>query len=55
MWLSAPQMANGVDEKCRIEHGKCASHAGKEETADSTHDAVIEKTNEKRAGQTRKK
>lgn len=44
-------MADGVDEKGRIEHSKCASHPGEEKAADSTHDAVIEKADEKRAGQ----
>lgn len=51
MWLLPPQMANGVDEKRRIKHDECASHTGKEKTADSTHHAVIEKADEKRAGQ----
>ncbi len=46
-------MANRVDEKRRIEHDKCASHTGKEKAADSPHHAVIEKADEKRAGQAR--
>ena len=51
MWLLSPQMADGVDEKCRIEHGECASHAGEEKAAYSTHHTVVEKADEKRAGQ----
>ena len=51
--LSPPQMADGVDEKRRIEHDECASHAGEEKATYSTHDAIEEKTDEKRAGQAR--
>lgn len=53
MWLPPPQMADGVDEKCRIEHGECASQAGEEKAADSTHHAVEEKADEESAGQAR--
>ncbi len=52
MWLLSPQMADGVDKKCRIEHGECASHAGEEKAAYSTHHTVEEKADEKCAGQT---
>jgi len=46
-------MADRVDEKRRIEYGECAPHAGEEEAADSTHHAVVEKADEKRARQAR--
>ena len=49
--LSPPQMADGDDEKRRIEHDECASHAGKEKAAYSTHHAVVEKADEKSARQ----
>jgi len=51
VWLFSPQMADGVDAKRRIEHGECASHTGEEKTAYSTHYAVVEKADEKGAGQ----
>ena len=51
VWLLPPQMADGVDEKRRIEHGECASHTGKEKTAYSTQQAVVEEADEKSAGQ----
>jgi hypothetical protein len=46
-------MTDGVDEKRRIQYGECASDAGEEKTADSTHHAIEEKAHEKRAGQAR--
>ena len=51
MWLPSPQMAYGVDAKRRIQHGECASQAGEEKTADSAHDAAVEKADEKGARQ----
>ena len=51
MWLLSPQMADGVDAKRRIEHGECASHTGEEKATHSTHYAVVEKADEKSAGQ----
>ena len=51
MWLLSPQMADGVDEKRRIEHGECASHTGEEKAPHPTHYAVVEKADEKSAGQ----
>ncbi len=51
MWLLFPEMADGIDEKCRIEHGECESQAGEEKTADSAHHAVEEKADEKSADQ----
>jgi len=45
-------MADGVNAKRRVEHSECASHTGEEKTTDSTHDAVVEKADEKCAGQT---
>ena len=53
MWLLSPEMTDGVDEKCRIEHGECASQAGEEKAADSTYHAVEEKADEVSAGQVR--
>lgn len=44
-------MANGVDTKRRVEHSKCASQAGEEKTAYSAHYSVVEKADEKSAGQ----
>jgi len=55
MRLLSPQMTDGVDKKRRIKYGECASDTGKEKTADSTHYAVEEKADEKRAGQSREK
>jgi hypothetical protein len=46
-------MTDGVDEKRRIQYGECASDAGEEKAADSTHYAIEEKAHEKRAGQAR--
>ena len=51
MWLPSPEMAAGVDAKRRIEHGECVSQAGEEKTAYPTHYAVVEKADEKSAGQ----
>ena len=51
MWLLSPQMADGVDAKRRIEHGECASHTGKKKAPHPTHYAVVEKADEKSAGQ----
>lgn len=50
--LPSPQMANRINAKCRVEHGECAPNAGEEKAADSTHDAVVEKADEKSACQT---
>ncbi len=50
VWLLSPQMADGVDAKCRIEDGERASHTSEEKAADAAHDAVVEKADEKRAG-----
>lgn len=51
VWLPSPQMADGVDAERRIEHGECAAHTGEEKATHSTHDAIVEKADEKRAGQ----
>ncbi len=51
VWLLSPQMADGVDAERRIEHGECAPHTGEEKATHSTHDAIVEKADEKRAGQ----
>jgi hypothetical protein len=44
-------MADGVDAERRIKHGECAPHTGEEKATDSTHDAIVEKADEERAGQ----
>jgi len=46
-------MADGVDKKRRIEYGECASNAGEEKAAYSTHHAVEKKADKKSAGQAR--
>jgi len=48
-------MADGIDKKRRIEHGESAPHAGEEKAADSAHQAVEEKADEKRASQATEK
>ncbi len=48
-------MTDGIDKKCRIEHSESAPHAGEEKTADSAHQAVEEKADEKCAGQASEK
>jgi hypothetical protein len=44
-------MADGVDAERRIKHGECAPHTGEEKATHSTHDAIVEKADEERAGQ----
>ena len=51
VWLPSPQMTNGVDTKGRIKHGERAPQAGKKETTYATSYAIVEKANDKCAGQ----
>ena len=53
MRLLSPQMADGVDEKRRIENSECAPHAGEEKTPYPAHQTVVEKADEKCTGQAR--
>jgi len=48
MRLVSPQMTDGVDAECRIEHCERATDAGEEKAPDSPHDAVIQKPDHKR-------
>jgi len=44
-------MTDGIDTKCRIEHGKGATDTGKEKTADSPCHPVLKKSNHERGGE----
>jgi len=52
VWLATPEMADRIDAKCRIEYGKCAADAGKQEAAQAADPAIMEKPHHERQRQT---
>ena len=48
MGLTAPQMADRIDAKGRIEYGEGAADAGEQETPQAADPTIMEEANHKR-------